>query len=56
MKAGGNVVAKDEKRILHEDINDLRKLVMFYVKKGNFDKARGCEFEIEKIKEKLRDK
>ena len=45
---------KDEKRILREDIKDLKWLAEKYKAEGKLTKSADCESEMEKLKEKLR--
>lgn len=42
-----------EKRILKEDIEDLKKLIVKYLKEKKYDKASECRKEIERIKKEL---
>lgn len=45
---------KDEKRILREDIKDLKWLAEKYKAEGKLTKSADCESEMEKLKGKLR--
>ena len=47
-------LSKDEKRILKEDIQDLKWLAEKYKAEGNLTKSANCESEMEKLKRKLR--
>lgn len=47
-------LSKDEKRILKEDIEDLKWLVEKYKRQGKLSKAADCESEIARLKNKLR--
>lgn len=49
-------ISKDDKRIIKEDIQDLKFLINNYIKEGKFDKARSCELELESLKKRLKDK
>lgn len=47
-------LSKDEKRILKEDIKDLKWLVQKYKDEGNVAKAASCERELDELKKKLK--
>ena len=47
-------LSKDEKRILKEDIQDLKWLAEKYKAEGKLPKSADCESEMEKLKRKLR--
>ena len=47
-------LSKDEKRILKEDIQDLKWLAEKYKAEGNLTKSADCESEIKELKKKLR--
>lgn len=46
---------KDKKRILKEDIADLKVLIKQYSKECKFDKASNCMKELEELKQKLKE-
>lgn len=47
-------LSKDEKRILREDIKDLKWLAEKYKAEGKLTKSADCEKEMEELKNKLR--
>lgn len=47
-------LSKDEKRILKEDIKDLKWLVQKYKDEGKVAKAASCERELDELKKKLK--
>lgn len=47
-------LSKDEKRILREDIKDLKWLVQKYKDEGKVAKAASCEKELDELKKKLK--
>ena len=47
-------LTKDEKRILREDIQDLKYLAEKYRAEGKLTKAADCEREMDEFKKKLR--
>lgn len=47
-------LSKDEKRILKEDIRDLKWLVEKYRAEGKHTKAADCESELNKLEKRLR--
>lgn len=47
-------LGKDEKRILKEDIKDLKWLVQKYKDEGKVAKAASCEKELDELKKKLK--
>lgn len=46
-------LSKDEKRILKEDIRDLKWLIEKYKTEGKHNKAADCESELNKLKKRL---
>ena len=47
-------LTKNDKRIIKEDIRDLKYLAEKYAKEGKFSKAADCEKEREELKKKLK--
>lgn len=47
-------LSKDEKRILKEDIQDLKYLAEKYKAEGKLAKAADCESEIDRFEKKVR--
>lgn len=47
-------LSKDEKRILKEDIRDLKWLAEKYRTEGKYNKAADCESEMDRLKRKLK--
>lgn len=46
-------LSKDEKRILKEDIRDLKWLIEKYKSEGKLAKAADCESELNKLEKRL---
>lgn len=47
-------LSKEEKRILKEDVRDLKWLIQKYKDEGKVAKAASCEKELDEIKKKLK--
>lgn len=47
-------LSENDKRIIREDIRDLKWLIEKYNNEGKHDKARACEIEMEQLKKKLK--